>query len=149
MSAKDAEDVSKLATELKLAPEAAQKLLDATDARLKGYEAEVKTRWQATTDSWEKVIESDKDFGGSKFTASKEGANRVLLKYGDPEFIAELNNSRMALHPGLFRMLARMGTEAAPDRIVPDKASGGGPADLSDKAFQRELYPTMHATTKA
>lgn len=108
----------------KIAAEAKARDLSQEDAAalLKAREGEVQTAFeQAVKDrgnQWLEQAKADKEFGGDKLDSSIKLAKDTLQKYGDDGFRKELTESGFGNHPGLIRLLARIGKASANDTAV-------------------------------
>lgn len=95
----------------------------------------------AINDQWIAEVKADPEIGGQKFDESKAQAQRAVNAYGGDE-LRELLQGPIGSHPGLFRLLAKVGETVSEDKFV-----GGNqtvPAvDLNDEAaVAKALYPT-------
>jgi len=107
----DVSAVEEFVNEHKLSADAAAKALDLADSGIKSYIEKSQRQFADNREKWIQNITADKDFGGDKLDANKAYANKVLSTYADPEFVKELQSSGLDAHPGLFKMLAKMGRE--------------------------------------
>jgi hypothetical protein len=126
--------VTEIAKNLKLQPEDAQKLLDASILEVTQYEDAVKQGLEATKAEWEKVVESDKEIGGPALAESKELSKSALTKFASEGLIKDLEETGFADHPEMLRFLSRIGRSMKEsDFITPGSNSDGGdnlsPAD--------------------
>lgn len=133
------------AKELGLDSAKAQKVFDlyaeAQDALIQQIVAGHQAERQEEQQAWVKEIRADKEFGGEKFDASVRAARKVIEKFG-PELRPWLNESGLTNHPGLFRLLARIGFADTEDSSAGAGGGGKGPAAPADpyKALAQKLY---------
>lgn len=72
---------------------------------------------------WLEECKSDKEIGGSKLTESVTLANDMLDKYADESFRKELSAGGFGNHPGLVKMLARIGKASENDKAIIPKTT--------------------------
>lgn len=91
---------------------------------------EQKAKWQAD-------IKADKEFGGEKFSGSSVAASNALDKFGDPDFIKQLQESGYGEHPGLWKFLVRVGNAMNEDsEIIQDNIGQRSTKRLADRMYQ-------------
>lgn len=127
-----------LAAEFGLSQEQAQKLVDLYANGVKQAADAQAAGWESTVKGWTQEIQADPEFGGMKFKESTGLAVKALNAYGDPELRAYLQKTKLSNHPGIWKMLARVGKD-----ISEDKALDGGPAKAETSAA-KTLYPGMN-----
>ncbi len=98
---------------------------------------------------WRNEVLADKDFGGSeeKLRASSLLAQKALRRFGDAEFAKFLLDVKLENHPGLFKMLARIGRATAEDKA--DIGGAKPPAQQSQEDVLRAQYPNSPALVPA
>lgn len=142
---KRAEAFIKLATESGLTGEHSEALSKLAGMQLAHEQAAV----QASHDEWEKQgvdwaaeLKADKDFGGEKMDATTQEATKAMVKFGPPGLAEELASMGLGNHPGLVKLMAKVGRAIGED----SSAFGQAPGDaLSDEQKSlREQYPTMY-----
>lgn len=131
------EEFIPLAKEARLPQEHAQKFVD-LGAKLvqKAHDDQAKA-WEAVVTEWTGKIKSDSEIGGAKLGESKGYAVRALKQYADPETRKYLDDSRLANHPGLFKMLVRVGKTLGEDKLF----EGGAAKQETNPA--KILYPDL------
>lgn len=132
----DVAAIEAFANEHKLSADAAAKALDLADAGIKGYVEKSQKQFAENRDKWIQEISADKDFGGEKLDAYKAYANKALSTYASPEFIKELQTSGLDAHPGLFKLLAKMGKDIS----EPTGVVKGSLEQVPDQRDLRSLY---------
>lgn len=135
---KVAERVSEIAKDLKLQPEDAQKLMDASIAEVTQYEDAVKAGLEATKASWEAIVASDKEIGGTALPKNKELAKAVLTKFASEGLIKDLEETGFADHPEMLRLLSRIGRSMKEsDFITPgsNSDSNNGNTSAADRLY--------------
>lgn len=123
-----------IAAELKLPPEAAQRLMD---LEIKNAQAQLEQQAQIL-EGWRKEIVGDPEFGGSKLPETT-GAARLALKTYDPSgsLLTELTQTGYGNHPGIIRFLARVGKSLAED----DLHTSRGEKTETPKSLRDQLWP--------
>ncbi len=140
VDAKAFDGYRKLAGELGLDSEKAQKVLDnfvAVDAE-RAKAAEV--RWRAQDEKWAAEIQADAEVGGEKHQAALVHVRRALDKFGGKAFATTLHQAGLGNHPALFKCLVAIGKALAEDSVAGSAAAAGG----ERPALQDVLYPTMN-----
>lgn len=137
--AKAVDSFKALATEFGLDGPKAQKLVDFYVGQQQQATATLESTFDAQKKQWVEQLTADKDFGGANLAKTVASAQKALLKYGGPEVAAELHGMGLGDHPGLVRLLARVGQAMADDSTLGSAAAPG--ANNSDDAFLRALYP--------
>ena len=74
------------------------------------------SRHQKIVEDWQTEIRSDRDFGGDGLDVSLNTANRVIATFGDDAFRRDLTEIGIGNHPGLFRLLVRVGNAISDDK---------------------------------
>ena len=141
----DAKEMAEWAQKNGIPADQAQKLLDrdavkgkaAQEALAKQYKDHVNKTW----DAWEGQLKSDKDFGGDRLSKTQDDARRALQKFADPDFAKELSTTAFGSHPGLIKMLSRVGAS-----LKEDSPSGGSsaPPKAPTKSAPQTFYPSMY-----
>lgn len=114
---KGAEGLTALAREHKLAPEAAQKLVDL-------YAERVQAQANAFKDmvtGWETEVKKDPEIGGDKLAATITVAKTAIDKYGSPALLGLLDSSKMGSHPEVIKFLHKVGMTLKEDTVVTGK----------------------------
>ena len=138
-------DFKNLALDLKIAPEASQKLVDLMVPKIVEAQKAPYELWADTQIKWNADIKADPELGGAKFDAALSDAAVALDKFGTPE---EGKKLRAALaftgagnHPEIFRWMSRVGS----------KFREGGPVNAKPAVEKPSaaalLYPTMNQST--
>lgn len=122
-----------IAKDLKLAPEAAQKVVDiAVGMQQRAVEAHT-----AQVAKWADEVKADKELGGDKLPQTLATAQKAMA-LGPPELKQLLNDSGLGNHPAVVRFMHTVGKALSEDRFVP--STGGAAASPDDAA---RFYPTM------
>lgn len=122
---------SDVARGLNLDNESAQKMIDQLGKIGADRQAKVV---EAAAQKWQADAKADKEFGGEKITESLAMAKGALEQFGTPELKELLNQSRLANHPEIIRLLYRVKKAVSDDSFV---GAGSGPAARNDA---RSLY---------
>lgn len=130
-------EYSKVAKELNLSQEAAQRVLDAVGPKLAERQA---AQIEAVRNGWADNSKADKEFGGDKLTENLGVAKKALDQFGTAELRSLLNESGLGNHPEVIRFMYRAGKAISEDRIVTGSAATAksGPksfADLADALY--------------
>lgn len=126
-------------------------LTNAQASRLAGVLAEqrkveydsLNERHQKITEDWQKEIKTDKDFGGDNLKDSVLKADRVIATFGDDAFRRDLVELGIGNHPGLFRLLARVGNVLSDDKPLTSET----PAAHA-KSPEESMYGATTPTTR-
>ncbi len=126
-----------LANEMKLSPEAANKLV-ALQAEItkKGSEAATQL-WLDTNTKWQDTVKADAEIGGTKLTESLAQVGKLLNSHGSPELREALNITGAGNHPAVVKFLYKMAKE-----LNEGGALSGSPASAPSDAASL-LYPTQ------
>lgn len=124
-----------LAKEANLPQDMAQKFVDMGAKLVADTQAAQMKAWEGVVNEWTGKIKADTEFGGAKLKESTGYAVKALKQFADPETRKYLDDSRLANHPGLFKMLVRMGKTVSEDKLF----EGGSARVTSDPA--KNLYP--------
>lgn len=121
-----------IAKDLKLAPDAAQKVVDiAVGMQQRAVEAH-----HAQVAKWADETKADKELGGDKLAQTLATAQKALA-LGPPELKQLLNDSGLGNHPAVVRFMHTVGKALSEDKFMP---SGRALAATGDMASR--LYPT-------
>lgn len=132
--------------ENKIAPEAAQKLLDKVLPAMQARrEAEIKEQIAAADKQWQEELRADKEFGGDKWEANAKVVD-AAVKALDPEGYEQLKASGLIGHPSLNRIVLRAEAILAKATKQDQTVAGSAPVparrdpnDTSAEAFA-EVY---------
>jgi len=131
------DEIVSIAKEQGLSNENAQKLLDMQSAAVDSFKTQAMEAHHEQLDSWYEELRVDKEVGGDNITESAELAKRAVIEFGGEEFLAELNDTGYANHPGLFKMLVNVGREIEAGSLVLPGAQPNKPVNVADV-----FYPT-------
>lgn len=132
-------DFQPVLKELGLPQAAAQKVVDFYASKVLPHLAATQTAAiEAQSKAWETAAKADKEIGGDKFAENLEVAKTTLSKFGSPELVKLLNESRLGNHPEVVRFFHKVGRAMGEDNIG---GLGGGGASGKDAASI--LYPDM------
>lgn len=132
-----------LATEAKLAPEQAQKLVDFHVRAQESVYAKAQESFEAQGKAWQEAARSDKEIGGREFEATLKNARLALGRFGTPELAQALEQSGMGNHPEVVRLLARVAKATSEDSSAGKHSTAQATPATSEDAFLRAMYPTM------
>lgn len=128
----DAEVVSTfgdVASELGIAQDKAQTLLDRVGATIQAREAERSQQWASE-------VKGDRDIGGANLAQNLAVAKKALDQFGSPELVQLLNATGIGNNVHVIRAFLKAGQAISEDRFV--KGSAASPRDPA-----RVLYPNM------
>lgn len=117
-----------------LTKEQAKALLGQGNDLIADYNQSLHSQLKENSSKWMKEMESDKVFGGENLIANAEKARRVLDRFGDNQLKQDLIDANLGNHPGLSRMLMRIGQAMADDELV----KGDKPAKA--KTYEELFY---------
>jgi hypothetical protein len=134
-------EYSKVAKELNLSQEAAQRVLDAVGPKLAERQA---AQIEAVRNGWADNSKADKEFGGDKLTENLGVAKKALDQFGTAELRSLLNESGLGNHPEVIRFMYRAGKAISEDQLVvgtKGSAKPAGPRSFND--FADALYSSQ------
>lgn len=118
---------------LNLTQEAAQELVGVYAQIAQQLDARSNEAHATMVADWKSQGQSDKEFGGANYAKTIEDAQGLIARYGDAEFKQFLEQTGVGNHPGLLRMLARVGKHFSESTVIPpNPGAGGGRKDLAD-----------------
>lgn len=129
-----ADEFTAIAKELKLAPEAAQKVAD-VGAKMAQRQAEAHAN---LVTSWAEAVKADKDIGGDKLEQTLAVSRKAVEAFGSPELKELLDSTGLGNHPAVVRAFFNAGKAISEDGIV----KGTPPAGPNDPA--KTLFPSMN-----
>ena len=121
------------AKEIGLTQDQAQKLLEKENSSLAAFRDSQVKAFNAEQSAWKDEISKDPLFGGTpeQIAANAELARRALQTYADPDFIKMLDETQLGNHPGLNRLLLKIGKASADDVL---RGAGTPPVKPKEKA---------------
>jgi len=117
---KTLDEFTKVAKELKLSPESAQKLVDLRAAAVQT----AKEQHAATVAGWADAVKADKELGGDKLAENLAIAKKAI-DLGPPELKTLLEDSGLGNHPAVFKWAHAVGKALSEDTF---KAGSSAPA---------------------
>jgi len=126
---------TEVAKELKLAPEAAQSILEKMAPALQARQQEV---LQKARDDWSVAAKADKEYGGERLSENLAVAKKAMDAFGSPELRTLLNESGLGNHPELIRVFYRAGKAISEDGFVPGGRASAAPADPAKRLFPNQ-----------
>lgn len=127
-----------LAKEAKLPQEMAQKFVDLGAKLVADTNAAQMKAWEGVVAEWTATLKADPEVGGAALKENTGYAVRALKQFADPETRKYLDSSRLANHPGIFKMLVRMGKTVSEDTLFE-----GGSSAQREQSAAKILYPNM------
>lgn len=127
-----------LAKEAKLPQEMAQKFVDLGAKLVADTNAAQMKAWEGVVAEWTASLKADPEVGGAALKENTGYAVRALKQFADPETRKYLDSSRLANHPGIFKMLVRMGKTVSEDKLFE-----GGSSAQREQSAAKILYPNM------
>jgi len=100
-------------------------------------------RLQKITDDWQKEIKTDKEFGGDNLKVSVNNADRVIATFGDEPLRRDLVELGLGNHPGIFRLLVRVGNALSDDKPVTSETPAA-----SQKSPEEAMYGATTPMTR-
>lgn len=132
-----------VAKELGLDSPKAQKVADLYFTARQAEAAAHTQRLEEQSKAWQAEVK--KDFG-EQYEQKLKLARRAADKFVDRDTRAFLNASGLGDHPGLLRMLAKVGEGIAEDSVSGTASETKATPLNNDQAFLAEMYPTMRVT---
>lgn len=117
----------------------AQKLVDVYVELQQGAAEQQVANFQKVVNDWTAEIKGDPEFGGDNLAKSLSTAKTVLAKFGDAQLRNDLKEWGWGNHPGLIRLLARVGANLSEDTLV----NGDAAAQARPKSAAQQIYPNM------
>lgn len=129
-------EFSKVAKEMDLSQEQAQKLVDSVAPQM--LQAQ-KAAFDKQVSEWTESAKTDKEFGGEKLSENLSVAKKALETFGTPELTKLLNDTGLGNHPEIIRAFYKAGKQISPATFV---NGGKAPSTLNSTAASK-LYPDM------
>lgn len=135
-------DVASYAKAKGLTNEEAQEVLERENASIAAYvdtqKKQQEEAWEKQKEEWVTEWKNDKEIGGEEFKKNAELAKRIVDRFGDAAFKEELNRTGFGNHPGLGRLLVKLGKAMSEDQLV---IPGASPVGVEKKSLAEVLYP--------
>lgn len=132
----DAARLTEIAADAKaqgLSQDQAQALVEREHKAVSAYQTAQLEALSAKSDQWISEVQADKEIGGQDAVKNVTLAQRVLDRFGDVGFKQTLNDTKLGNHPGLVRLLVRIGKTMGDDQLViPGPQSGAAPKSAAD-----------------
>jgi hypothetical protein len=128
-----------------LESEQAQAVVDLYAGMQKKQAEAMEAERVALTKEWEAELRADKDFGGAKFDANVQNARKAIKAFGDADLKEFFNSHPLGNHPGLTKLLAKIGAALGEDKLEGMASEGGALPASNDKAFHQAMYPKSYA----
>lgn len=122
LDAQAVELATPLFKELGLSQEGAQKLIDMQSQLVAANEQKLEDSIKAQNDEWTKTVANDKDI-------DIDVAQKALGKFGDEDLTKYLKESGLGNHPGLLKLMTKVGKAISEDDA---HLGGSGGKDSSD-----------------
>jgi len=130
---------SEVAKDLKLSPEAAQKILDKMAPTMEKRQLQ---QIEEVRNAWANDAKSDSEFGGDRLNENLSVARKSLDAFGTPALRQLLNESGLGNHPEVIRFMYRAGKSISEDRFV-GGGQGGKPKAANNSDLAASLYPSQ------
>lgn len=92
--------------------------------------------YKALAGQWKQMSESDPEMGGADFTKNVELAHRAMKAFATPELVQLLESTPYGNHPGLLKMMWKIGKAMGQDTFV----QGAGAAPNQPKSREEKYY---------
>lgn len=132
------EAIKSWAKDKKIAPDAAQDVLNREHEAVSTYEANQLAEYEKAKETWLSDLKADKELGGENLTRKVELAKRVLKKFGSEGFAEMLDKTGYGNHPELVRVFARIGEKMGEDNIVRQSSSPGNVVDARELFYGKQ-----------
>lgn len=133
----EVEKIAQIAKERGFSNEQAQLLLNEKDAAVREFaDSQQKDIKQKIEVEWVKEIQNDKEMGGANYGKTVETAKRVIQRFDpDGSFSKVLDSTGLGNHPGLVKVLARIGAQMSDDQFIKAPA-----VDKKNKSLVERIY---------
>lgn len=129
-------EFSKVAKEMDLSQDQAQKLVDSVAPQMLQAQQALHAKQVA---DWTESAKTDKEFGGEKLSENLAVAKKALDTFGTPELTKLLNDTGLGNHPEIIRAFYKAGKQISQGAFV-----SGSQAPVSQNATAAsKLYPDM------
>lgn len=132
----DVDRIASFAKDHGLSQDAAAALLKRESESVAQSEQIALAQLQEQSDAWKQEIINDTEFGGERANETAQMAHDFAKRFGDQEFVSELERTGLGNHPGLVKLFARAGRAMAPDSFK----GGGVPPGSERKSPESKLY---------
>lgn len=114
----DIERIASYARERGLSNEQAQEIVKVETEAVERFVAKDVDRLKDLSEGeWVETVKNDKEIGGDDYGKNVEMAKRVVSKFADEAFVEELQVTGFDNHPGLTKMLVRIGKQMSEDSL--------------------------------
>lgn len=131
--------IAAISRERGLSQEAATAVMEAQAAHLKEFADGHLKAWGDQVATWEKELQSHKEFGGEKLKEFDRGATEVILQYGGQEMLKLMKESGYSKNPVVAQFLWNVHKARRPDKIVAPHAAAVAP---NSKSVAESLFPS-------
>lgn len=125
-------------TDAQLPADKAQLLVHAYAAHVAAQQQAAQEAFTAQVQSWADAVKADPEIGAANLPKTVSAAKRVLARFGDEQVTTLLEESGLGSHPGVVRMLAKIGAATAEDTTIQSTAVAA-----PEKSAAELLYPSM------
>lgn len=133
-------DLSRMLRTYDLSDEDAQKVMDYHVNELARLEKGREAAQGEMTRAWQERVRRDPEIGGPKLNANLSHANKLISKYGSPEFISFMRETGLQNNPEFLRFVVRAGKALTEDSFVSGSSAGGStPKTMSEMG--KLLFP--------
>lgn len=94
-----------------------------------------------TRKEWVSQLKADKEYGGAKFPETQALLKKVMTRYAPDAETLEFLNSGPGDHPGLVKLIARIGRDLAEDTVAKSTTAGKPNGAASAEERLRKAYP--------
>lgn len=135
-----------LAQELKLSPEAGQKILDLYLKEVQSIPATIERAqaeaWNQTQKAWQDAVKADPEIGGNRMQTVLQQCNGLIKEYGgtadeQKALRSALNITGAGNHPAVVRFLSRVAKGLAEPPPVPATDAKPAPSQARSRAERR------------
>lgn len=136
----DAKSFSEIARKHNLSQAAAQEFMDLGASRVAALAQQQQDAYKAITEGWAASTKADPEIGGKNLPATVKYAQKALAAFGEGTDAADaFETTGLGNHPGIIKMLARIGKDLSEDSVV----AGGNSTQPERKSAAEVLYPNM------
>lgn len=132
----DVDRIASFAKDHGLSQDAAAAMLKRESDSMAERQEAALSELQAQSDAWKQEIINDTEFGGEHANETAQLAHDFAKKFGDEEFVSELERTGLGNHPGLVKLFARAGRAMSSDTFK----GGANPAGSKKATPESKLY---------
>lgn len=135
LEASAVERVTTFAKDSKLAPEAAQKVLELAHAESHAVVQRQVSEYTAKVTKWESDVKADPELGGQNHTRTLTRVKSVMDRFGNPELTKAFKETGFGNYPALVKFVEKIGAAMEADQIARPTGNAEPDANYLDRMF--------------